>query len=256
MTVLDALVQATRERLQNGYYDQRPKDPPAHEAPSLSQTIQNHRPAVLAEVKPARPDGTQWSNDPTKQARAYHEGGAHGVSILTDPDHFNGHLANLQHAQTTGLPLLMKDFLIHEDQLHAAKAYGANAVLVIARLPREEYTPLTVHDAVKKAHELGLETLVEATTPHEMQTAIDAEPSLIGINQRDLDTLQHHPDRTKRLLQHHDAPCPVLHLSGIQTPHDVTLALQAGAQGVLVGTAAMDAPDPAGFIRSLTEAPT
>ncbi len=255
MNVLNELVHATQERLDNGYYDQRPQNPPQTQPPSLAQNVRNHRPAILAEIKPARPDGTRWDNDPTQQAHAYQKGGAHGISVLTDPDHFNGHLHNLQHAHATGLPTLMKDFLLHEDQLHAAKAHGASAILIIARLPHENHTPLTVHDAVQKAHDLGLETLVEATTPHEMETAIDAQPSLIGINQRDLDTLQHHPDRTQRLLKHHDPPCPVLHLSGIQTPHDVTQALQAGAQGILVGTAAMNAPDPAAFIQRLTEAP-
>lgn len=251
---LDRLVGATRSRLEDGYYDRRPAAF-LTSPPSLRAAVERARPAVVAEVKPARPDGTRWNVDPGAQARAYASGGACGISVLTDPDHFQGDLANLQAARSVAAPILMKDFLIDERQADAARAWGASAALVIARLPREGYTELTIAEAVEALHALDLEALVEVVTEEELDDALDAGADVIGINERDLDTLDQDVDRTRRLLEGRDLPGPVLHLSGVQGPADVRRALQAGAQGVLVGTAAMDASDPAAFIRSLREVP-
>lgn len=252
---LDRLVSATRDRLDEGYYARRPAALVSEHPPSLRAEIERARPAVVAEVKPARPEGSRWRTDPGRQARAYAAGGACGISVLTDPDHFDGDLNNLQAARSTGLPLLMKDFLIDEAQIAAARAWGASAVLVIARLPREGYTDLTVQQAVQALHDAGLEALVEVVTDAELETALAAGADVIGINERDLDTLEQDPDRTARLVGGRTLERPVLHLSGVQGPEDVTRALKAGASGVLVGTAAMDAADPTAFVRSLREAP-
>lgn len=248
---LERLVEATKARVEDGYYRRRPAALVSDSPPSLRTAIEHDHPAVVAEVKPARPDGSTWSIDPGNQARAYASGGATGISVLTDPDHFDGDLANLQGARSTGLPILMKDFLVDREQIEAARAWGASAVLVIARLPREGYTDLTVAQAVDAAHEAGLEALVEVVDEDELDEALDAGADVVGINSRDLDTLEEDEGRTARLLGGEPIAVPVLHLSGITDAAGVRAAVKAGAQGVLVGTAAMDANQPAAFVRKL-----
>ncbi len=253
---LERLVDAAHTRLEDGYYRRRPGALLQTDPPSLAHALHApDAPAVVAEVKPARPDGARWNAQPGPQARAYAAGGADAISILTDPDHFDGDLEHLQHARSTGLPLLMKDFLIDEEQIHAARAWGASAVLIIARLSQEGHTEHTVHELVHAAHETGLEALVEVDTREQYETARKAGADAIGINQRDLDTLDHDPERTRRVLDDARVDRPVLHLSGIQDASDVQRALDAGAHGVLVGSAAMSADDPAAFVASLKEDP-
>jgi len=247
---LDDLVASTRQRLDDGYYDKRP-DQPVKPAGSLVASLNFHDPAVVAEIKPARPSGQNWNVDVTEQAQAYAEGIAAGMSVLTDPDHFDGELETLTVAANTGIPALMKDFVIDPAQIEAARAFGASAVLVIARLPREGYTELSVEDAVDDAHEAGLEALVEVVTEAELEEAIEAGADAIGVNTRDLDTLEEDLDRPGRLLGDREIDVPTLWLSSVSEPEHVERALDAGADGVLVGTACMDADDPAEFVAQL-----
>lgn len=251
---LDRLVEAARERVEDGYYDRRPGAFVSEAPSSLADAVRGSRPGVVAEVKRARPEGTCWDVDPGQQARAYASGGASGVSVLTDPENFDGDLSHLFQARSAGVPLLMKDFLVSQAQVEAARAWGASAVLVIARLSREGYVRQSVQDLVSAVHEAGLEALVEVVTVDELDEALEAGADLVGVNQRDLDTLEHDPGRTRRLLEQRSPACPVLHLSGVEDAKDVRFALDSGADGVLVGSAAMDAEDPAGFIASLREA--
>jgi indole-3-glycerol phosphate synthase len=250
---LDRLVEATRERLDEGYYNRVPTALMNDDPPSLAEALADP-PGVVAEVKLARPDGTSWDAVPDQQALAYAAGGADGISVLTDRDYFDGDLAHLQSARAAGRPLLMKDVLVHGQQAQAARAWGASAVLVIARLPREGYTDRGLDELVDAVHRADLEALVEVVTREELDAALDAGADVVGVNQRDLDTLEHDPDRTRRLLSGRDLDVPALHLSGIETPEDVRRALDDGADGVLVGSAAMDAGDPAALVRSLEEA--
>lgn len=251
---LDKLATAARSRVDTGYYDERPSredpnSPGSHR--SLAQAIQRHDPAIVAEIKPARPEGQRFDVDPTRQAKRYAAGGACAISVLTDPDHFDGSLKNLQRARTAKLPVLMKDFLVDPRQLEAAAAWGADAVLAIARLPREQHTPYAIEEACEDAHELGLEVLVEVVTEDELATAIQAHADVIGINVRDLDTLEVDPERTRRLLASRRVHVPVLHLSGVSQPADLQDALAAGADGALVGTHLMQAEDPTLAIEAL-----
>lgn len=249
---LDDLVGATRERVDAGFYDERPESPLAPNG-SLAEAIRNADPAVLAEIKPARPEGQTFGADVAQQAERYASGGACGISVLTDRDHFDGELSNLQRARGAGLPLLMKDFLVDPRQIQAAEAWGASAVLAIARLPREGYTDYTLEEAVADAHEAGIEVLAEVVTEAELEQALDASADAIGINVRDLDTLELDADRVARLLQDREIDVPVLHLSDVSGPKDVETALGAGADGVLVGTHVMAAEDPEQAVRDLAE---
>lgn len=250
---LDDLVAATKDRLGAGYYRRRPPEfqSPTLDPSSLAEAIQGHEPAVLAEIKPARPSGASFDVDVEEQARRYAQGGACGISVLTDPDHFGGGLENLQKAQTTGLPVLMKDFLVDPAQIEAARAWGASAILAIARLSGEGYTDYTLEQAVKDAHAQGLEVLAEVVTEAELDRALAAGADVVGINVRDLDTLEVDPTRVERLLRGRSLSVPVLHLSGIETPGDLDEAMASGVDGALIGTALMDAEDPVGLLCQL-----
>jgi indole-3-glycerol phosphate synthase len=247
---LRKLVDATHERLAAGFYDGRPAEPIEPNG-SLADAIATHDPAIVAEIKPARPDGSTFAVDPAQQARSYAEGGAAGISVLTDPDHFDGSLANLREAGAAGRPLLMKDFLVDERQIQAAEAWGASAVLAIARLPREGYTDYTLKQACQDAHDRGLEILAEVVTADELEQALAAGADAIGVNVRDLDTLAIDPERTRHLLADRQLPVPALHLSDIETRADVKQAVADGAHGALVGTSLMEAEDPTQRLRAL-----
>jgi indole-3-glycerol phosphate synthase len=247
---LDKLVDATRDRVEAGFYDERPSEPLEPNG-SLADALRAADPAIVAEIKPARPDGSPFPVDPAQQARRYAEGGACAISVLTDGDHFDGSLANLEAARVADRPLLMKDFLVDPRQAEAARAWGASAVLAIARLPREGYTDYTLADACRDAHDAGLEVLAEVVTEDELDRALAAGADAIGVNVRDLDTLDLDPARVHDLLATRELDVPALHLSDVDEPADVRRALDAGAQGALVGTHLMAAEDPARRIEVL-----
>lgn len=252
---LQRLVDAAVARVEAGTYEARPPAP-LEPIGSLRSAVERAYPALVAEIKPGRPQQARRDVDVAALAEAYARGGACAISVLTDPDHFGGSLSNLERARGAHLPLLMKDFVVDERQLEAAAAWGASAVLAIARLHTEGYTDLPLPRLVARAHELGLEVLAEAVTPEELDACLGAGADLVGINVRDLDTLALDPQRPRRLLEGRRLPVPALHLSGIATAEDVAAALKAGARGVLVGTTLMDADDPATAVRSLLEVGT
>ena len=249
---LDRLVQATDARIQAGTYAARPRRE-LTPIGSLRDAVQRAYPALVAEVKPGRPGQDPAPVNVTEQVRAYAAGGACAISVLTDPDHFGGRLENLELAREAGLPLLMKDFVIDPRQLEAARAWGATAVLAIVRLHDEKRAQFSLEDLVERAHELDLEVLAEVFTLDELDHALATDADLIGINVRDLDTLEMDPQRPAKLLQQRKVDRPVLHLSGIQSHQDLREALQAGANGVLVGSHLMAAKDPKQAVRHLLE---
>lgn len=249
---LDRLVRSAHARVDRGAYDARPASR-IQPAGSLRASVERAMPAVVAELKPGRPGEEPRAINAASLAQAYAAGGACGISVLTDPDHFGGSLENLEAARTSGLPLLFKDFVVSERQLEAAAAWGASAVLAIVRLHTEGRTDLPLTALVAAAHRLGLEVLGEAVTPDELDAALEAGVDLVGINSRDLDTLEMDAGRSARLLEGRRLPVPVLHLSGVETPSDVRRAIEAGCQGVLVGSSLMASSDPAGAVRALVE---
>lgn len=256
---LDKLVDATRERVDAGYYDARPEPEAPGDATgleangSLAEALRRADPAIAAEIKPARPEGQAYPVNVGLQASRYADGGACAISVLTDPDHFDGALENLAEARGAGLPLLMKDFLVDPAQVAAAHAWGASAILAIARLPREGYTDYTLAEMCRDAHNQGLEVLAEVVTADELDRALDAGADAVGVNVRDLDTLELDPDRVRALLADREVPVPALQLSDVRGPEQVQAALEAGADGALVGTHLMEAEDPARALEDLVE---
>jgi indole-3-glycerol phosphate synthase len=208
------------------------------------------RPALIAEVKRASPSSGPIAEDanPSVLARAYEAGGASAVSVLTEPRHFHGSLADLQAVRSsTSLPILRKDFLIHPSQLIEARAAGADAVLLIAAA----LTDPQLEALLSTARDLGLGTLVETHSKEDLQRALDVDAPVVGVNARDLETLEVDVGGAlERIADLPDDRVGVLE-SGISTRADVDAAVEAGASAILVGEALMRADDPARAVRKL-----
>lgn len=201
--------------------------------------------AIVAELKRRSPSQGELREtvDLISLAKSLEAAGAVAISVLT-AEEFGGSLEDLKAVKrAVSVPVLRKDFIVHEFQLHESLAAGADAVLLIARLLRER-TP----SFVEKALELGLEPLVEVHAEEELKYALSSRAKLIGINNRDLETLEVDLARTEELL-----PLlgdrTVVSESGIRDKKDLERVLRAGAKAALIGTALMKAPDPAERLR-------
>jgi indole-3-glycerol phosphate synthase len=207
-------------------------------------------PALIAEVKRASPSAGMIAEDvnPSVLARGYQAGGAAAVSVLTEPRHFQGSLADLQAVRSSvSIPVLRKDFLIHPSQVIEARASGADAVLLIVAA----LTDAQLRALLEAAGDVGLATLVETHSDEDLRRALDSEAKVIGVNARDLETLEVDvAGALARVGRVPDDRISVLE-SGISTRANVDAALEAGASAILVGEALMRADDPARAVRKL-----
>ncbi len=209
---------------------------------------------VIAEVKRRSPSAgaIHEALDPVAHARAYAAGGAVGISVLTEPVQFGGSLDDLRSvAAAVPLPVLRKDFLLEELQLVEARAAGAAAALVIVRI----LEPHRVRSLVRAAQELGLAALVEVHSPGELEVALAAGASLVGVNSRDLDSFTIDRDAAERLLAQVPPDVVVVAESAIAERSDVERVARAGADHVLVGTAVARLADPRAAVHQLAGVP-
>jgi indole-3-glycerol phosphate synthase len=212
-----------------------------------------HGPAVIAEVKRASPSaGAIADTDPAERAREYERAGAAAISVLTEPVHFDGSLADLRavHLAIT-VPILRKDFMVHPAQLIEARVEGADAVLLIAAALSEA----ELRTMLAAAEDLGLGALVETHSEEDLELALATDAKVIGVNARDLETLEVDRDRALGLLPRipHDR-IAVLE-SGISNHEQVKRAVDAGARAILIGEALMRAEDPGAALRQLRGEP-
>ena len=207
------------------------------------------RPAVIAEVKRASPSAGEIADrDPAERAREYASAGAAAISVLTEPTHFHGSLADLRAARMAcDVPVLRKDFLILPSELIESRAVGADAVLLIAAcLSQSELIAM-----LATAHDLGMGALVETHSDADLQKVLATDAEVVGVNARDLETLEVDVDRAlKHLAGIPDGRLSVME-SGIATRAHVRAAVDAGASAILVGEALMRADDPAAKLREM-----
>lgn len=211
--------------------------------------LRSGRPAIVAEVKRASPSaGAIAEADAGAVAAAYEAAGAAAISVLTEPRHFHGSLADLRAVRLrTRIPILRKDFLVHPAQLIEARAEGADAVLLItACLSDDELGAL-----LATAGDLGLAALVESHSGEDLDRALAAGAAVVGINARDLETLEVDEERALELLGRVPGDRVAVLESGISTREQVERAGAAGAAAILVGEALMRAPDPGRKLREL-----
>lgn len=206
--------------------------------------------AVIAEVKRRSPSkgAINESLDAGRQAAAYQAGGARALSILTEPERFGGSLADIRAAvAASALPVLRKDFITHRVQLLEARIAGASAVLLIARALR----PSRLRELAADAAALGLDVLAEVRTEHELARAVDLPGALIGVNNRDLETLVMEPDVGERLIPLVPPDRVAIYESGVRSAEDVARAAALGADAVLVGSMLSGAGDAAMAVHAL-----
>lgn len=241
---LNALAQKARETIDKGYYEveKQVETKPV----SLKKAILEckHAP-IIAEIKVASPSlGVIKRNANVEEiAAAMENGGAVGISVLTEPEYFKGALASFMKVrERTKLPLLMKDIIISPTQLEAAPKIGADAVLLIKALFNRKQCECDVHDMIDYARSKNLEVLLEAHTLQEFLSALKTDADLIGINNRDLQTLKVNLQATKRILQKIDPQEKIIvSESGIKTPADVRFLHECGAHAFLIGSTIMKA---------------
>jgi indole-3-glycerol phosphate synthase len=208
------------------------------------------RPAIIAEVKLRSPSAGEIrpGADPAVMARTYERAGAAAISVLTDATFFGGDLAHLEAVRVhAAVPVLRKDFLIDEHEVFRARAAGADAVLLIVTL----LGPDRLRDLLALTHELGMEALVEAHDAAEVQVALDAGARIVGVNNRDLRTLEVDPRRALRLRAEVPRDRLFVAESGVRTVADVAALAAVEADAVLVGEVLMRSPDPAAVLASL-----
>ena len=208
---------------------------------------------VIAEVKRSSPSKGSLAaiTDPAALARDYEAGGAHVISVLTEKRRFDGSLDDLAAVRAAvDVPVLRKDFIVSSYQLWEARAYGADvALLIVAALEQEALVSL-----VERARSLGLTPLVEVHDTEEVARAVDAGATVIGVNVRNLKTLEVDRETFARVAPAIPSSCVRIAESGVRGTHDLLAYAHAGADAVLVGESLVTGGDPRAAVHDLVAA--
>jgi indole-3-glycerol phosphate synthase len=239
---LDTLAMDATKTIDSGYYKTVvfTKQPKISLKKAILECKAN---PVITEIKVASPTlGTIRNQvNPQEIAKAMEKGGAVGISVLTEPKHFNGSLSTLiQARESVKLPILMKDIVIVSEQIEVATQIGADAVLLIQGLFDKGCCEMNVDKTIAFAHSRGLEVLLETHTKEEFSSAVDTKADLIGINNRNLGTFKIDLNTTKEILKRNSF-CGkiVVSESGIKMPDDLLFIRDCGAKAFLIGSSIM-----------------
>ena len=244
-------------RVGRGYYDNVQAG--KRFSKGLVETIQKlESTPVITEIKFASPSAGKIREieDPLQIAMEMLKGGACAISVVTDPDDFQGNLETLANlSRVVDAPLIMKDIIVSPVQVQAAARAGATAVVLISELFSRRLTDEPLDRLIREAGRLGIEVLLEANSPPEFRKLPEHRPDLYGINNRNLSTFSLDLSTTERVLAmngHLDRP--VVSESGIDHPRDIVRLKKAGANAFLVGTSIMKALDVESKVRELVNA--
>ena len=207
---------------------------------------------VIAECKRRSPSRgvLRESYDPVAIATGYAEAGAAAVSVLTEPTFFDGSIEHLQAVRgAVGVPVLRKDFIVSEYQLLEARAAGADAVLLIVAALR----PIELKVLHDHAQQLALDVLVEVHDATELAIAIDAGAKIVGVNNRNLRTLEVDVNTSEALIEQIPKDVVGVSESGLKSPSDVIRLRDRGYKAFLIGERFMTQPDPGGQLQHLLE---
>jgi indole-3-glycerol phosphate synthase len=208
---------------------------------------------IIAEVKKASPSKglLRPDFDPASLAAAYAENGAAAISVLTNADHFQGSIEHLEAvgrvANPRGIPVLRKEFIFDPYQVYEARAYGADAILLIVAM----LTPGSLAELMELAKSFWMQCLVEVHDESELTVALDAGAEIVGINNRDLRTFETDLAVTERLAPTVPDGTIIVSESGIRGPDDIQRVRLAGADAALVGESLITAPDIGAKLREL-----
>ncbi|MCS7102876.1 MAG: indole-3-glycerol-phosphate synthase [Candidatus Korarchaeum sp.] len=252
---MDTLIEDALERVRSGYYSF--KEGLNEGKRSLVDFILKcEHAAVIAEIKPVSPSlgRLMHTDDFAGVAKAMELGGAAGVSVLTEPKRFKGSLKALFDVKrAVKIPVLMKDIFLDPIQVETASKLGADAILLIhSAITR---AGRSTSDMIELAHSEGLEVLLEVQDPEEFRVAVRSDADLIGINNRDLRTLEVTLKRTEIILKRESSLGKiVVSESGIRSAEDIKYLRKCGARAFLVGSAIMLAEDIERKVRELVMA--
>jgi len=205
---------------------------------------------IVAEIKRASPSkgDIQPALDPAGIAAAYEAGGAAAISVLTEQRYFKGSVEDLRAArEATSIPVLRKDFIVSEYQVHETASLGADALLAIVRILDDK----TLKSILTLSAGYGLDVLTEVYDETDLTRALDAGATLIGINNRDLESFDTDIDRAARIAAGIPAGIIAVSLSGVGSTEDITRQLQSGLSRFLVGEALSRNSDPASMLKSM-----
>ncbi|MEX5301510.1 tryptophan synthase subunit beta [Kocuria sabuli] len=254
-TVLDTIIEGVRADLAErrervGLEELREaaaQRPPALDAESALRGPSRDAVQVIAEVKRSSPSKGALAPiaDPALLATAYERGGASVISVLTEQRRFNGSLADLDAVRAAvGVPVLRKDFTVDEYQIWEARAHGADLVLLIVAALTDEQ----LRRFLDLTHELGMHALVETHTPEEIERAVAVGARIVGVNVRDLKTLDTDVETFGRLAGLLPQDAVLVAESGVEGEEQIELYASHGAKAVLVGEALVRSDDAAATI--------
>ncbi|HUR73115.1 MAG TPA: indole-3-glycerol phosphate synthase TrpC [Sporichthya sp.] len=258
MSVLDEILSGVREDLaqrQESVPLDALKERAARMAPPRDAVAALRVPGVgvIAEVKRSSPSKGALAAiaDPARLAADYEGGGACVISVLTEKRRFGGELADLSAVRAqVDVPILRKDFIFSSYQLWEARAHGADLVLlIVAALEQNALVSL-----IERTESLGMTALVEVHTEEEAQRAVDAGAKVIGVNARNLKTLEVDRDTFGRVAPLIPETVVTIAESGVRGPHDVIEYGRQGADAVLVGESLVTGQDPRAAVRDLVAA--
>lgn len=253
--ILRKLVNNAQIAIDDGVYDVDVKLQKSNK--DFLQIIKSNRHAtLLTEVKFSSPSlgKIRTLSDPVSIAKQMMSGGSNALSILTQPHMFNGSPEYfIQVRRAVDVPLLMKDIMIDTIQMDAAEKIGADYILVIQALFDKGFLK-DIDEFIKYGHKKGLKILLEVHTKQEFQNALKTESDLIGINNRNLDTLEIDLKTTERVLEGYEKTRPILTESGIETPEDILYLKKCGADAFLIGSSIMKSDNIKEHVRKLVNA--
>lgn len=239
MDWLDKFAAKTLQTLKKRYYEVKELSIARR---SLAHAIINsEKIPVIAELKLASPAGMIINTNAKKIIESYSSSEVAAISVLTEPFFFKGSLENLKLAVLSGKPVLMKDFLLAKKQIIAAQKLRASAVLLILELFKRGYSEVSLEDMIEDAHKRKLEVVLEVSSKKEYEEALSTQADIIGINNRDLRTLNIELKRTEKILRAAKKIKPVISMSGISKKEEIINLKKAGADAFIIGTALLTA---------------
>lgn len=250
--VLQKLIQNSQKAIDEGVYEIAEKLQKSQM--DLIDLIKNNNHAsIITEVKFSSPSlgKIRTTSDPIAIANSMIRGGAIGLSVLTQPYLFDGSPEFfIKIRQNVKVPLLMKDIVIDKIQIDAAQKLGADYILLIESLFDDRHLK-EIDEYVDYAHKKNLRVLIESHTKTEFENSLKTNADLIGINNRNLDTLEIDIKTTKIVLDGFDKSRIILSESGIETPKDIRFLHDCGASAFLVGSSIMKSDNIETFVRQL-----
>ena len=252
---LTVIADEIKELINKGYYDTTEKVERRDTSLKDVLVTKKENYPIITEIKFSSPSLGEINSNSNSQKEILtkmEENGSSAISVLTQPLYFDGSLENLKIVrQNTKLPILMKDIIIDEKQIEAGFDLGANVILLIETLFRDNHSKL--EQLIRYAKKMGLEILLEVNTKQEFDKAVTRDVDILGINNRDLNTLQLDMQTTNKILgKEFKIDKPIISESGIVTSEDIEMIGKSGVSGFLIGTTIMKADNIEKKIKELT----